>query len=76
MRPSDLTTDDLGLLTVAEAARAVGVSPATIRKWVARHGLRLVHVEGRRLLVERDVLDCEAARRRDGRGRRRAAIAP
>lgn len=57
-----LSTDDLGLLTVREAAELVGVRVGTIKAWIRRYGLT-VHREGRRVLVsEADVLDCNLAR--------------
>lgn len=63
---------DLALVTVAEAAAVAEVSQATIRKWAARYRLPCVLDDrGRMLLSEQAVIDCERARRHDGRGRRR-----
>lgn len=57
-----LSGDDLGLLTVREAAELVGQDPGTIKQWVRRYGIR-THREGRRVfLSEADVLDCNLAR--------------
>lgn len=57
-----LTADDLGLLTIREAAELVGQQVGTIKAWVRRYGLK-VHHEGRRVFVsEADVLDCNLAR--------------
>ncbi|MER5891298.1 MerR family transcriptional regulator [Streptomyces sp. NPDC001941] len=58
------------LLTTAEAAAAVGVPAATIRKWKQRGLLIPSAFQGRRpLYVERDVLQAEHAQR-TGRGSR------
>lgn len=67
-----LTTADMALLTYEEAASAAGVKPSTIRDWVGRYGLTKVRHGSRLLLLEREVLDCEANTRNSGRGRRRA----
>lgn len=57
-----VTLDDLGLITVREAADLVGQRPGTIKAWVRRYGIR-THREGRRVfLSEADVLDVNAAR--------------
>ncbi len=66
-----LTTADMALLTYDEAAAAAGVSPSTIREWVGRYGLTKVPRGRRLMLLEREVLDCEAGTRRSRRGRRR-----
>lgn len=57
-----MSTDDLGLLTVREAAELVDVEVGTIKAWIRRYGLK-VHREGGRVFVsEADVLDCNLAR--------------
>jgi len=65
-----LTETDLSLLTVQEAAELVGVAPGTIHQWIARYGLTW-HPSGggQRFLSERDVLECDRARRRRGKQR-------
>ncbi len=66
----DVTPQDGALLTTVEAARMTGVTASTVRDWISRYGLRVVEQDGRRLLLEREVLDCERARRRSGRRRK------
>lgn len=64
----------IGLLTITEAAEVAGVAPATIRQWVRRYSLPTVTgLDGRTLVSERAVLDCEHDRRVETRGRKRAS---
>lgn len=64
----------IGLLTIPEAAEVAGVAPGTVRSWASRYGLPTVtSIEGRTLVSERALLDCEHARRAETRGRRRAS---
>ena len=86
-----MTPDDLGLLTVNEAAHVAGVSPATIRVWIHRAGKGALTDEhgaplqlrtqrsphGRLLVAEADLLDVERATRVKAatRGGRRRAVA-
>lgn len=71
---TSLDPTHIGLLTFDEAAEIAGVRPGTIRQWVARYSLPTVTgVDGRTLISERAVLDCERDRRRETRGRRRAS---
>src|SRR5438046_2746936 len=44
-------------LTLAQAARALGISTRTVREWVAGGGLRTVRVARRVLVPRRDLLD-------------------
>ena len=71
--PVVVDSGQIGLLTISEAAEVAGVSPATVRSWVLRYRLPTVRVDGRVMLGERALYECERARRRDGRGPRRAA---
>lgn len=63
---SELTSDDLALLTVPEAARVAGVKEKTIWNWIDRYGLTRHRIHGRIYLSEREILDCEAARHAAG----------
>ncbi len=64
----------IALLTIPEAAHVAGVAPSTLRCWISRYGIpTLAGPDGRTLVAERDVLDCERVRRHAGRGRRRTA---
>jgi excisionase family DNA binding protein len=46
------TVDDIKLaLDVTEAARAVSLSPWTIRKWISTGKIKAIHL-GRRVMVE------------------------
>lgn len=73
-----MNTSCVALLTVGEAAQAVGVAPATIRSWLTRYPDRIRTartVDGRTLIAEADLLDVEHATRTTRRGRPRAAAA-
>ena len=86
-----VTPDDLGLLTVNEAAHVAGVSPATVRVWIHRAGKGTLTDEhgrplrlrtqrsprGRLLVAEADLLDVEEATRVKAatRGGRRRTVA-
>lgn len=59
------------LVSETEAAARFGVSSSTIRKWVQRYGLRRIMWDGRSWLLETELVECERARRRDRRGRKR-----
>jgi excisionase family DNA binding protein len=64
-----LSEEDIGLLTIAEAADVAEVTPSTIRVWIARHKLPTTRVQGRVMLHELAFLDCERARRNTPEGR-------
>ncbi len=69
-----VTEHDLALLTIEEAAAVADVAPGTVRSWISRYGLETVTaLDGRTLISERALLDCEYERRHAGRGRRRAS---
>ena len=69
-----ITDNDIGLMTIAEAAEVAGVRASTVRSWISRYRLPTVpSMAGGVLVSERAVLDCEQARRRQPRGRRRVA---
>jgi predicted site-specific integrase-resolvase len=73
-----VTTDQLGLLTVGEAAAIAGVAPATIRTWLHRYPDRIrttTDTCGRLLVAEADLLDVEHDTRATRRGRPRTAAA-
>jgi len=60
---SPLTSRDLGLLTLAEAAEIAGFPVATIRVWIVRHKLPTTRVLGEVMVSELAFYDCEKARR-------------
>lgn len=60
------------LLTLREGADLVGVSVEAVRLWVRRGQVLTVEWDGRLWLTERSLYECERARRRQPRGRRRA----
>jgi phage baseplate assembly protein gpV len=64
-----LSQGDGALLTYAEAAAVAHVEPGTVRQWVSRGALPVVVLDGRRLVPEAPLLECERARRRSGRRR-------
>jgi len=66
---SPLTTRDIGLLTIAEAAEIAEVTPSTIRVWIARHKLPTTRIQGRVMVSELAFYDCEKARRDTPEGR-------
>lgn len=67
--------DELRLLTVAEAAQLVRVPAVTIRAWIRSGAVASVKHDGRRLVGEQSVLDCELAMRRSPMGRPREGTA-
>jgi len=66
-----MTVNDLGLVTVAEAADIAGVAPRTVRTWMRRYRIEPVWQGELMLLSERAVLEVESATRREPRGRPR-----
>jgi excisionase family DNA binding protein len=52
----------LAMMTVAEAARALGVSESTLRYWITTGKLRHRKRDGRIRLFERDVEGLDASR--------------
>jgi excisionase family DNA binding protein len=46
-----------GRLRIGEAAKIVGVDPATIRRWLAEGYLNGIRTPGNRWLVSRDSID-------------------
>lgn len=59
---SPLTSRDIGLLTIAEAAQIAEVTPSTIRVWIARHKLPTTRALGQVMISELAFLDCEKER--------------
>lgn len=66
---SPLTTRDLGLLTLTEAAQIAGFPVATIRVWITRHKLPTTRALGEVMISELAFYDCEMARRNTPEGR-------
>ena len=62
--------DEIGLLTLKEAAATVGVHVEVVRLWVKRGQVATVEHDGQVLIGERSLYDCELARR-SGQGSRR-----
>jgi len=60
---SPLSSRDLGLLTLTEAAQIAGFPVATIRVWITRHKLATTRVFGQVMVSELEFYDCEKARR-------------
>ncbi|MBW8171806.1 helix-turn-helix domain-containing protein [Ornithinimicrobium sp. Arc0846-15] len=60
--------DESGLLTVAEAAARVHVSASAVRAWVRRGHVAAVKYQGRVLVGEQSLLDCDLAMRTSDRG--------
>jgi predicted site-specific integrase-resolvase len=61
---SPLTSRDLGLLTLAEAAQIAGLPVATIRVWITRYKLPTTRaLFGQVMVSELAFYDCEKARR-------------
>jgi len=70
---SPLTPHDIGLLTLPEAAKIAEVSPVTVRVWIGRYKLPTVRVQGRVMISEMVLYDCERARRNTPQGRSKRA---
>lgn len=68
---SPLSSRDLGLLTLAEAAEIAGFPVATIRMWICRYKLATTRALGQVMLSELEFYDCEKARRDTPQGRAR-----
>jgi excisionase family DNA binding protein len=69
---AQLAEHDLALLTVDEAAEVAEVAPGTIRAWIHRYRLATTRTfDGRVLVSEAAVIECEHARRSSGVGRPR-----
>ena len=66
---SPLSSRDLGLLTLAEAAQIAGFPVATIRVWIYRYQLATTRVLGEVMISEMEFYDCERARRDTPEGR-------
>ena len=66
---SPLTSRDLGLLTLAEAAEIAGLPVATIRVWICRYRLPTTRALGEVMVSELAFLDCEKDRRDTPEGR-------
>ena len=60
---SPLSSRDLGLLTLAEAAEIAGFPVATIRVWIVRYQLASTRILGEVMVSELAFYDCERARR-------------
>jgi hypothetical protein len=69
---AQLAEHDLALLTIDEAAAVAEVAPGTIRAWITRYALPVIRTrDGRTLISEAAVIECEHARRTAGVGRKR-----
>lgn len=68
----DGLVDEVGLLTLKEAAAAAHVSVETVRLWAKRDQVTSVVHDGELLIGERSLYDCELARRSSPAGRPRA----
>ena len=66
---SPLSSRDLGLLTLAEAAQIAGFPVATIRVWICRYHLATTRMLGEVMVSELAFYDCEKARRDTPEGR-------
>ena len=73
MLDKDGLLDELGLLTLKEAAAKVGVHVETVRLWARRGQVLSVEHDGQLLVGERSVYDCDLARRSAPAGRPRTA---
>jgi len=67
-----LTEDDVGLLTIAEAAIQFHVNPKTIRSWIRRDQLTAVWLQDRLHVVEAEFYETEYSMRHARNGRKRA----
>jgi excisionase family DNA binding protein len=74
--PYEPDVEDGALLTYAEAAALAAVDASTVRQWVSRQQLPALLVDGRKLVPERLLLDCERDRRRSRRRSRVGRGAP
>ena len=68
---SPLNEEDVGLLTIAEAAQQFKVHPATIRSWIRRDQLAAVWFQGHLHVVEAAFYETEHLMRHARRGRKR-----
>lgn len=68
----DGLVDEVGLLTLKEAAAAAHVSAEAVRLWAKRGQVTSVVHDGQLLVGERSLYDCELARRSTPGGRPRA----
>lgn len=66
-----LSEEDVGLLTIAEAAKQFHVHPATIRTWIRRDQLTAVWLHGRLHVVEAEFYETEHLMRHAKNGRKR-----
>ena len=63
-------TDDLRRpLDVRQAARVVGVSPVTVRRWISQGLIESQMIGGKRYMRELDVLKCDRDQRRKASAR-------
>jgi transposase-like protein len=67
-----LSEEDVGLLTIAEAATQFQVNPVTIRSWIRRDQLAAVWLQGRLHVVEAAFYETEHLMRHARKGRKRA----
>ena len=74
MPEPSLRHNDLALLTVKEAARAVGVSERAVWRWIGRGLVRRHRLNGRIHVAERELLIAEHQTRREPKGRPRADL--
>lgn len=68
---SPLSSRDLGLLTLTEAAEIAGFPVSTIRVWICRYRLATTRALGEVMISEMEFYDCERARRDTPQGRAR-----
>lgn len=67
-----LNEEDVGLLTIAEAAQQFRVNPVTIRSWIHRDQLTAVWFQGYLHVIEAEICETEYQMRHAKNGRKRA----
>jgi len=69
---SPLNEEDVGLLTINEAAIQFQVNPKTIRSWIRRDQLTAVWLHSRLHVIEAEFYETEYLMRHARNGRKRA----